>query len=281
MTTILGASVYEPLRSNKKDKASLRVLRCSLDGCPLLKRYQCIEIRLGCPYGKITRTDGFTRRAAGFSEKVKEFYARQSEYGPMPKTAVKRMAVVGKYVWLPYSYMSMCKDVPFLDHSGPFSRGYPFVPTTSFTANTVVTLAKFQPRALVGSVIQEYQEKSLPVFLFHLRQEMPDLYDQAAAIDKVVVNRTFTLDSLGGTAVVDVHDVSPGTAVMLRKKWCGIWDGNEIVFETRADASHIIGIHDSEVITLSLCLVPSHCVKVVIEDENEISRLYGEGKIII
>ena len=97
--TILGASVYEP--QNRKDKASLRILRCSLDGeCDFLKNGQCIESRLnflsfGCIYGRITRIDGYTKRARKFYSKLKEFKAKRDEYGRFPERAPKRLAQVG------------------------------------------------------------------------------------------------------------------------------------------------------------------------------------------
>ena len=282
--TILGSSVYEP-QGKSKDKASLSILRCSLDGyCQFREAGQCIESRVailsfGCLYGRITRTDGYTLRAAGFYKKVKEFKAKRDEYGRFPKRAPTKLAKVGQFVWLPYPHIAMCESVPFRAHGGVFAIAQPFVPIDDFTAQAIVTLTKFQPRAMMGGIIKSYQEESVPMFLFHLKQEMPELYKEAILLDEIVLRKTFSIDSLGGKATARIQDVSPQTPVTLRRQE-GVWDGGQIIF-TQADARGLLGIYDSDVSEVNIRLRPSDSATVVVRDEAEIARLWNDGLIIV
>ena len=125
--------------------------------------------------------------------------------------------------------MSMCESVPFKSHGGAFAIGVPFVPREKFTAEAVVTLINFRPRSLMGPIIETYQKESVPLFLFHLKQQIPELYKEALGLDETISEKSFSISSLGGKAETNIHNVQPNTEIFLRKRK-GLWNGSEIVF---------------------------------------------------
>ena len=98
-------------------------------------------------------------------------------------------------------------------------------------------------------------------------------------LDKTILEKTFSIKSLGGQAIVKVWDVSPQTPVLLRKRK-GVWDGCAIIF-TQTDSSGLIGIYDRDVAEVTIRLRPADDVMVTIRDEAEICRLWDDDKIVL
>ena len=179
---IIHAHIYDPSQSifktSKNERAECQTISCTNDECPLRKKYQC-HMNGGlfgnsCPYGRKSREKGLTRRAAGYRKWVadkKELY-KDVPYLSTPET---KMQFIGEYVLLPYAHMTMCKEVPFLNHSAFIINGSPFVPLSEWTIENVVKLIGFRPQALFGGEITTYQSQEDPKFL--LRSMLTDLLE--------------------------------------------------------------------------------------------------------
>jgi len=162
-----------------------------------------------CPYG-VQRTEvGPTRRARKFHTWINE---RRERYKHIPylKGVKNKLAFIGEYVYLPYSFMSMNKEV-FEKPSSFCLSGSCFLPVEQWNIATVESLISYRPQAMMGGVIRDYQREQVPMFIQHLREQARNLFDQldvetqARAISPV--GRKAYIATLREGAVFNIKDV--------------------------------------------------------------------------
>jgi hypothetical protein len=181
-------NVFNPVNSlfkaSKNDRAACQVVYCKLAECPL-RAIGCCSFCTPlspdrCPYGRKVVEDGPTRRAAKFSQWISQ-RKKEGEGVPYLKFPPRKLAFIGDYVYLPYAHMGMCKAVPFLSHSGFMANGSPFIDRGDWVISTVLALINFQPEALFGGVIRQYQAEQVPLFITHIRECDPAMWAQLIA----------------------------------------------------------------------------------------------------
>ncbi len=175
MTRVIHFSLYDPTGFNlfkpeRNARAETKVISCSLDNCPLLKKGQCqclTFLQPNCPYSNVSGEVGPTKRANKFYSWISE---RRKKYDGVPwlKAPNKKMEFIGDYVYLPYHHMDQCKKIPFIRRH--------FLPKENWTIDNVVTLVEFLPEALFGGIIFSYQREEVPLFLAHLREQDPKMW---------------------------------------------------------------------------------------------------------
>jgi hypothetical protein len=223
--------IYAYVREADKDKktAERHVYECNCEGeCEVLARGQCVHYRIfgsGCPYGEYDVYRTCTPRAKAYRSQLQALQQLpKGQYIESPSTC---LAKVGDYVYVPYAHADMCQDVPFYRHSHLFLSGIPFIKLADFTPEVVVKLANFRPGSLMGGEIRDYQEKSVPLFLMHLKLQMRDLFDQACALDPLIAEKLPNFEKFIGTettldkipaGVVDGYTVGKN---LIPKHWDG------------------------------------------------------------
>jgi hypothetical protein len=173
------ANVYDPTRPSifgkpaANARAETQVVYCKLAACPL-RDAGCCTLRAPmfpdrCPYGRIGGENGPTKRAVSFRNWVTE---RKEKFKDVPylKSAPKKLAFIGDYVYLPYAHMTMCKTVDFLSHSAFIVSGNPFLPRGCWKIDAVLRLIDFRPKSMMGGEITSYQTEEVPLFIQHLRE---------------------------------------------------------------------------------------------------------------
>jgi hypothetical protein len=169
--------VFDPnnaiFKEGRKERASSTTIWCKLKSCPLLDAGTCmlkpLMLWTRCPYGRVTGLTGPTRRAGKFRSWIRE----QKEKHPECKSVgypATRIAFVGDYVYLPYSFMTMNERVPFLGHAHLLGSGNCLLPREHWTLDNVLKILAFRPQAMFGGEITDYQKKEVPLFLLHLRE---------------------------------------------------------------------------------------------------------------
>lgn len=254
-------SLFKP---GKNDHAKSFVVTCDhTQGCELYGRGQCVRLQPlngTCKYGNLDSEQGPTRRAAGYHAWVRqkqqqyECVGRLSASGPM-------MAMVNKYVFLPYSFMGMIEGVG--PKNGGFLADNLFIPKDQFTLDLVKRIVEAKPRALFGGVIHEYQEKVVPLFLRHLKDCMPELFDAVCAISERARELRPTLTNVGRKAILQTLVPNVGEFVDSNgTRWT--WDGEWL---TAKDVRTLLMITSrcSEV-----RLKPAEDVIVVITDDRQV-----------
>jgi len=282
MNTLIGISLSTPGKRTR-DKAKIRRLRCGLvdpfENCPVLALGQCINrlfLARACVYGRTSIEEGWTRRAKAYRSWVGAAENQVAEGPKMPSRPDKRLAKVGDYMWLPYSQMSMCEDAPFLGHSHFLALGHPFIKLEDFTPEIIITLVKFRPYALMGGEIKGYQKDSVPSFLYDLKHLYPGLYQSAADLDALIIERTPSFERFKGTKVpLGVVKVGTTCSVVGHSFF---WDGEFVTLEIEADDINWgwkCGREKMKEVVLSF--VPDPELPVLVEDEEELRRLFEAG----
>lgn len=182
---VVSCSIFNPCNSIFKHPANARaectVVRCSLEKCPLRESGTCTWIPpIGydaCPYGKVSCSTGYTKRAGKFSSWIRE---KEKEYEGIPslKYPHKRLAFIGDYVYLPYAHIDLNESVPFIRHSHYFVSGCRFIHKNAWNIKNILSIIDFRPRAMMGGEIRQYQEKEIPKFLSHVRESDVDMWNQ-------------------------------------------------------------------------------------------------------
>lgn len=179
---IIHMHVHEPTIFKDK-RAAKTTISCSLAGCPLREKGQCIALNYNstCLYGKRQTTLGYTSRASKYLSWVNAAKQEAATY-PQLAGAAEKIAFVGDYVWLPYAHMNHIDGekigLKFRSYSGAFvGSGVPFMPASEFTVDTIIKLVSFRPRSLMGDVIDIREQ--VAKFVKDLADVRPDLYQAA------------------------------------------------------------------------------------------------------
>ena len=220
---IIYAKIDDPMRrgmvSKKSDKAKLHLISCSnKDACDLYKKgtchYRSYNVKRKCPYGERKLLIGYTQRAKKYSSWVLK---KQEEYKEELKSDIgrpaKKLARVGEYIYLPYSFLhtyinSMTDEL--------------FLPRKEFNENFLNNLLEYIPRSLSGTEIKEFRREILPKIIKHIQEDFPELFKLISKREKVKeILSQFTV--IGRKALVSTLKVG----ARVKNKW--VWDGNYLV----------------------------------------------------
>lgn len=177
----INFTYYDPansfFKSSGNDKARYTVYFCNnKNGCQAYARKKCVMLGglFGehCPYGRKSTTSGPTRRAKsyyGFLSSAKEKYSEVS----YRLKDLRFPAKIGDKVYIPLPHLK--------NYVNPIAQiqGEHFISADAFTADFVIMLADYKPRALFGNeVIRSYQAEEVPKFLSQIKKYFPELYGE-------------------------------------------------------------------------------------------------------
>ena len=229
---IIHAQVWNPnnstfFKTKANERAECKTYHCQIpEQCPLLPLRQCINATfLGpkCPYGFIRNDIGPTKKSRKCSEWASEQKAKYSDVvTKVSGSPPNKMINVGEYIYLPYAHMDMNTGVPFLGHSHVFISGSPFILFTNFTVEVIKKIVDFHPHALMGGEITCYQKEQVPMFLTHLREVFPDLYNKF--IGEFPVHAIEQRNCIGRTALLNTINV--GEVIIRDRRWK--WNGTTL-----------------------------------------------------
>jgi len=227
--------IYNPkepslFKSSNTDHAKAYFVWCSLESpCPLRAKGQCIQRRpFGpcCPYGSSYQREGPTKR----SSQIGVWVARQrKEAGDNPPTLQPPnnvVAVIGDYIWLPYAHMDFERDTPTLKIQ--MFGGRNIIPVSDLTPAVVKMICEWRPQAIFGGEIKNYQAESVPQFVRHLREIMPDLYAATLTVYPKLAEILAKTTDIGRKAILGTLAPNVGQFVdIYGGHWT--WDGTWLV----------------------------------------------------
>jgi hypothetical protein len=191
-TKLIAARVFDPRepsifgKSKANERAEYITIECANSDCPLLKIGQCVMTGImgpKCPYGYKRREQGPTKRAAKFWDFVTDKKKLAKEVGWNVGYAADKIAFIGDYVYLPYSFANgQNSPLPFLQKGGFMISGSDFIRREDWTLDFVLKFIGYRPQAMFGGEIKDFQTKSVPRFLTHLREVDPDMWTQLIAV---------------------------------------------------------------------------------------------------
>ncbi len=186
MNELIHFHVFSPdrslFKSSRNDKAETFLVYCSnKDNCSLHPKGLCVQrnsFGCSCPYGKNGGSTGYTKRAGRYYSWIRDQKERHKDVGSL-SSPPNKIAFIGDYIYLPYSFMNMNEKIPFLSSGGGFRTGSDFMLMSDFVKKeTIESILAFRPMAMMGGEIKDYQKKHIPLFKLHLKEVMPDIYDE-------------------------------------------------------------------------------------------------------
>jgi len=253
----LGIHIREATKSNERAVSS--IYKCSLENgeCPLLKEGKCLHLCFlgSCIYGKLYNEQSCTKKSKSYRNELAKMKENAEKEAKLPVAAYNvGIQLIGDYYYLPYSFMTMCEKVPFIQHSCLFVTGVPFIKKELFTIETIVKLVKYNPQALMGETITQYQKEEVPKFLFDLKYRFPELYKTASELCPEIIEKTINLDNIEKITCSLNH--IPLGSVDGYKVCCGkelldvvLWNGKEIILSGKYKAIStllIFGLYGNE-----------------------------------
>lgn len=269
---IIHAHIFKPhnamFKEGRKERAEAQIVSCCNEGnCDLLNRGECsIVAVLGshrCPYGKYNKYSGFTRKASKYSQWIREQEEKYEGIGCL-KSHSHVMGFVGDYVFLPYRWMTMCEEVPFLKKEGFMTSGNCFLKNEDFTIENIIKLVHFRPHAMMGGEIKDYQKEDIPKFLKHLSEKSPDMFKKLIDADEYSRQRLGDFSNIGRKAILETLNPNVGEFKDIHG---GLWkwDGESLI----SDNSHASFMLVNKFSKLSIIPEPKQEVKIT--DEGQVN----------
>ena len=221
---------YDPnntfFKSTNKDRASYTVYQCcNHEQCEAFKEGKCV-LRNGlnsghCPYGKVVRTQGPTKKAKSCSEFLRKAKEENKEVLAFNLEPCDKLCRIGDYIYLNLSYLNNYVN-PIADKLGIINQH--FLPKENFSVKTIKTLLEYRPLALFGGEITSYREKELPPFIFDLQRKYPLIYQEVKKNGASLPEKMDTSFLIGKKALVKT--LAPGIVKMGGKFFN--WDGEKL-----------------------------------------------------
>lgn len=220
--TKIGAWVYDPTKNifgDKNGRSSLFEIYCeNPESCDFFQNesacLNCLGFA-GCKFGRKKETIGFTKRARKFHLQMAEWKEENKEYiGNIgsPKS-YNRICKMNGHYYFPYAHMTSSGLGP-LD----FPLDSKWVPVSHVTPALLERICTAKPRALLGEIIREYQEETIPKFISDLSMNYPELFEMLSDEQK---KRLESVDYVGRKA--DITTCPSGTYIFGKNEW--EWDG--------------------------------------------------------
>ena len=162
------------MKGNERERMEAFV--CEYEGkCPMYEQGKCVCDKLAyfmtkCPHSRYVTNQGLTKRANGFGKAA----ARWRElYKTEIITENKKLCECGDYVYLPYPHLDVFGSKPIEEITDKH-----FLHKSLFTIENIHRIVKWQPRSLMGGIIEDFQNKEIPKFINHLHEVFPDLFKE-------------------------------------------------------------------------------------------------------
>ena len=273
----INANVTNPkdslFKKYRNDKAECNVITCNnSENCALFAKGQCIKLNFFdkyCPHGRTGFSVGFTKNAKNYSSWINEKKETYKDILNVLTAPSDIMAKIGDYVYLPYSHIDMNKNVPFLKHDLYLVSGIKIVKVEDFNIDNIIKIIKFMPMAMMGGEITSYQKEVVPLFIKHLSEVFPELYNQLVEkkpeLNIIVENYNY----VGRKALLKTVNV--GSVFTYHKgreyeeKWT--WDGTYMNYTGKHLTFSIIKFEEA-----SIRLIPKDDATITIENNNQVNK---------
>lgn len=266
-----GKSIF----GGRETKLEASVISCDKHHeCFYFANNQCLRVR---SLGRGSCKFGETETVVGFTSKAKKYHAFRSKwknhekYGLLEHPSTK-LAVIEDFVVFPYPHIAVIQmengDIK-LDDPWKKSNSKRFIERELFTPSFIYELCTFQPQAMMGGEISSYRKEVIPLFLTHLEEVMPELYEEFTTaypefLGKIDhVGRKAYLKTINPSPILDRNKNYPN----LDSDW--YWDG-EFLNYTGGYISSVKVTKDYEI--ENIVLRPTDKSVITIADNNQVNK---------
>lgn len=238
--------------------------------CSYFQQGQCWRVRgLGgtCKFGSVSNIKGYTSRAKKYRQFEREWSSHE-QYGKLKRPPRKLGVIDGKVV-LPYHHVNVEQVGELVKIKEPLlfaGNDISYVDYDRFTADVIYKICMFRPQAMMGGEISSYRKETVPLFLAHLEEVLPEKYKEFTDKYPEFAEK---IDHVGRKAYLKT--INPSTVYYkgsnLNETW--EWDGEILTYvEGHVSSFFITRDYDVEEIKLR----PSDKSTIVISDNNQVTK---------
>jgi len=158
------------------------VISCDrFNKCSFYQQGYCLNVRglSGfCKYGRVSTHKGYTSRAKKYGQ-FKRKWQEHEEYGKLQRPPSK-LGLIDNVVVFPYPYVRLkqTEEGVWKVSDPSFNNSIAFVEYDQFTVDLIYNICTFRPQAMMGGEISKYQKETIPLFLAHLEEVLPEKYQE-------------------------------------------------------------------------------------------------------
>lgn len=207
--------------------------------CSYYKNNKCLAVRSfgggHCKHGSIQNVMGYTSRARKHYE-FKSKWQKHEKYNTLDYPSTK-LGLIDNEVVFPYPHIQIKKNESgdvIIEGPAFFGSSIPFVDYEKFTPKLINKICKFRPQAMMGGEIISYQKETVPLFLAHLKEVLPDRYKEFISeykdfeTDINYVGRKALLKTVS-PSFVHYESRNYPSINGINEKW--YWDGEVLTYE--------------------------------------------------
>ncbi|MCA1021548.1 hypothetical protein [Halobacillus litoralis] len=242
------------------------------DKCSYYQSGQCLAIRSfgssGCKFGSTRTEKGYTSRAKKY-RKFKDWWESHEQYAKLKHPPTK-LGLIDGVVVFPYPHVCIKKeDNGLILLKDPYlGSGTAFIEYDQFTTDLIYRLCTFKPQAMMGGEIKDYQKKTIPLFLAHFKEVLPERYQEFVSTHEEFNNE---VDHTGRKAYLKTINPSPvyyksKSYPQFDEEW--YWDGEYLRYKSgHVKSFNITKNYEVEEIKIK----PSNESEIKITDNNQVS----------
>lgn len=191
---VINVSLYggKSIFGGRETPLEASVISCDKhESCSYYNSGQCLKIRSflssSCKYGDRTDIKGYTSRAKKYRE-FKQKWESHEQYNKL-KYPPKKLGLIDGEVVFPYPFVKITKseEGKWAVKEPGFGSSIAFIPIEEFDIHLINRICGYKPRALMGGEIKSYQDETVPLFLSHLKEVLPHLYEQVIKMNEDIV----------------------------------------------------------------------------------------------
>lgn len=241
------------------------------NSCSYFQNDTCLAVRSmsgGCKFGSVSDVKGFTSRAQKYHT-FKSKWTSHEQYSKL-KSPSRKLGLIDGVVVFPYPYINIKENeegrIEVMRVSWSSSMSY--IDYDKFTVDLIYKICTFKPQAMMGGEIVGYQREIVPEFITHLKEVMPDRYEEFIGkyegfSDKIDhVGRKAYLTTVKPSVVYYKSSQYP----KFNEEW--VWDGEHLHY----DSGYVSSVNitsDYEVVEFKI--KPSSKSIVKISDNNQVN----------
>lgn len=176
-----GKSIF----GGKETPLEASIISCDKhESCSYFKNGQCFNVRApfsgGCKFGSTNTIRGYTSRARKYGE-FKRKWQDHENYSKLSHPPTK-LGLIDDHVIFPYSSVRIIESETgkWNVQDPSFSNAKAYIPIDKFNSDLIYRICSYRPQAIMGGEIRSYQKETVPLFLAHLKEVLPEKYEKFA-----------------------------------------------------------------------------------------------------
>ena len=234
---VINVGLYggKGLFGGKETPLEASIISCDkYEQCSYFKNNQCLKVRSFlspvCKYGRVNNVKGYTSRAAKYHS-FKKQWQEHEKYSKL-KYPPQKLGLIGEEIVFPYPYIriTQTEDGNIKLSDPDFGSNIAFIAKEYFTIDLIKRICNFRPLAMMGGVITDYQSKIVPLFLAHLKEVLPDKYEELRKENSDLAKEVSYVGRKALLKTINPSDVfyKSSNYPQFNEKWH--WDGEMLTF---------------------------------------------------